>query len=82
MPVVGDWKKASTTAGIAPRKAPRYGMIAVSATLQSLGDEEVARHVGHRGQHARVRDAVVVAQALDHALARDAEARGLRGRPV
>ncbi len=57
-------------------------VVAVGAALKRLGDEEVARHVGHRRQHAAVPYPVVVAQALDHALARDAEARRLRGREV
>ncbi len=54
-------------------------VVAVGAARERLGDEEVARHLAHHREHARVGDVVVVAQALDHSLARDAEARRVRG---
>ena len=48
--------------------ADRQRGVVVGAVAQRLGDEELARHAFHRGEHALVRDVAATQLPLDHPL--------------
>ena len=53
-------------------KIDRQGVIAIGAATQGFGNKKMARHIPDRFQSFQIANAVMLAQAFNHALAGDA----------